>query len=504
MNRRALLRRLGVAGAAGSGVVTGRVAATPESGAESGTGEADESHQTRQSVTAPAGGAPQLRYDAANSGHVPDGSVPTEGVTDRWTFDTGGSLSVQPTVVDGTVYVGNTDGQLYAIDAQSGTERWSRNHDATLDAGVVVSGGIVYLPAGERLLAYSAATGDGQFAVDFDAAVGTPTVADGTLYLRNGSRISAVDATSGDVYWNTDSLIDGRYTEARTDELAVTVADGSVYAVYPDDDYGASVYLYSFPAGESGDASPSWRTEIVEFVDDEPTYDTTVTAVGGTLYAGLWGSDDSATPAGLLAVDPPDGSEIWRYTEIGAVQTYPVATDNTVYAAATDELVAVDPALGTAKWATSLSGAPTSPVLVGETLVFGSADDNVYAYDTDGNERWSFQTGNDVTAPPVAVDGTVYATSTDGLVYALETNDASPTAPDVTGDGNPATDPDGDGLFEDVNGDGSFSVVDVQALFANLDSDAVQDNPELFDFNGDGAVDVTDVQALFAALQEEG
>ena len=504
MNRRALLRRLGVAGAAGPGLVTARGGATPESGAGTGAAEAGESHDTRQSVTAPAGGAPQLRYDAANSGHVPDGSVPTESVTDRWTFDTGGSLSVQPIVVDGTVYVGNTDGQLYAIDAQNGTERWSRSHDATLDAGVVVDGGIVYLPAGNRLLAYSAATGDGQFAVDFDHQVGTPTIADGVLYLRSDGRIYAVDATSGDVYWSTDRVIDeGDYRGARADELAVTVADGSVYAVSPSNDYGSGVYLYSFPAGESADAAPSWRTEVVDYVDD-PVYDTTVTATGGTLYVGLWESDRSRTPAGLLAVDPSDGSEIWRYTEIGNVQTYPVATDNTVYVAATDELVAVDPALGTAKWTTSLSGAPTSPVLVGETLVFGSTDDSVYAYDTDGEELWSFQTGNDVTAPPVAVDGTVYATSTDGVVYALEAADATPTAPDVTGDGNPATDPDGDGLFEDVNGDGSFSVVDVQALFANLDSDAVQDNPELFDFNGDGEVDVTDVQALFAALQEEG
>lgn len=181
-----------------------------------------------------------------------------------------------------------------------------------------------------------------------------------------------------------------------------------------------------------------------------------------------------------------------------------VSSSTDCRAAATDELAAVDPTLGTAKWSTSLSGNPTSPVLIGETLVFGSTDNNVYAYDTDGNELWSFQTGNNVAAPPVAVDGTVYATSTDGLVYALEAADTTPTAPDITGDGNAATDPDGDGLFEDVNGDGSFSVVDVQALFANLDSDAVQDNPELFDFNGDGEVDVTDVQALFAALQEEG
>jgi outer membrane protein assembly factor BamB len=319
-------------------------------------------------VTAPTGGAPQLRYDAANSGYVPDGSVPTESVTDRWTFDTGGSLSVQPIVVDGTVFVGNTNGQLYAINAQNGTERWSRSHDAALNAGVVVAGGIVYVPAGNRLLAYSAATGDGQFARDFNRQIGTPTLADGVLYIRSRGRIYALDATSGDLYWKTDRLFYGRDTEARANELTVTVVDGNVYVLYPRDGYDATVDLYSFPAGESAGGSPSWTTEV-GFADDTTMYDTTVTAAGGTLYVGLWDGGGDFSRAGLLAVDPSDGSEIWRYTDIGAVQTYPVATDDTVYAAATDELAAVDPALGTAKWTTPLSGAPTSPVLVGEIVV---------------------------------------------------------------------------------------------------------------------------------------
>jgi len=59
------------------------------------------------------------------------------------------------------------------------------------------------------------------------------------------------------------------------------------------------------------------------------------------------------------------------------------------------------------------------------------------------------------------------------------------------------TDPDDDGLYEDVNGDGEFNIVDVQALFANLDDETVQNNPDKFDFNQDGEVDVVDVQKLY-------
>lgn len=76
--------------------------------------------------------------------------------------------------------------------------------------------------------------------------------------------------------------------------------------------------------------------------------------------------------------------------------------------------------------------------------------------------------------------------------------DAPPAGPPaVVAGGAPPTDPDGDGQYEDVNGDGSVDVVDVQTLFATLDSDVVRNNPQAFDFDGDGSVSVVDIQALF-------
>ena len=91
----------------------------------------------------------------------------------------------------------------------------------------------------------------------------------------------------------------------------------------------------------------------------------------------------------------------------------------------------------------------------------------------------------------------------DGNNYAISgTNGASIAVTEVTvGDFvNPVTDADSDGEYEDINGDGDFNIVDVQALFANLDDDSIQNNAEKFDFNNDGAVDIVDVQALFFEL----
>jgi outer membrane protein assembly factor BamB len=85
----------------------------------------------------------------------------------------------------------------------------------------------------------------------------------------------------------------------------------------------------------------------------------------------------------------------------------------------------------------------------------------------------------------------------DGLI-GVQPPSRSESLPSVLS--NPVTDPDNDGLYEDINGDGAYSIADIQALFANLNSDAVQQNADIFDFNEDGDVSISDVQALFAQL----
>ena len=60
------------------------------------------------------------------------------------------------------------------------------------------------------------------------------------------------------------------------------------------------------------------------------------------------------------------------------------------------------------------------------------------------------------------------------------------------------TDPDGDGLYEDVNGNGRVDYSDVALFAANINNVA---GNAAFDFNGDGTVDIYDVSTL--ALEVE-
>ena len=86
----------------------------------------------------------------------------------------------------------------------------------------------------------------------------------------------------------------------------------------------------------------------------------------------------------------------------------------------------------------------------------------------------------------------------------LELDPESDDGPGPVGEfENAPTDPDGDGVYEDVTGNGEFTIGDVQAFYANYEDDpSIADNPEAFDFNGVGGVSIGDVQALYSQYQE--
>ncbi|GGK83676.1 hypothetical protein GCM10009067_39780 [Haloarcula sebkhae] len=67
--------------------------------------------------------------------------------------------------------------------------------------------------------------------------------------------------------------------------------------------------------------------------------------------------------------------------------------------------------------------------------------------------------------------------------------------------GHQPTDPDGDGLYEDVNGDGAFNTVDANALSRHLGTTAAGANWSAYDYTGDKRTDGEDVQWLLAATR---
>ncbi len=124
---------------------------TPGEATETPDAEETPDEETNGDAPSPGAldGAPMFRYDAANTGHAPDETGPTESAAATWTFDTGDKVS-SAAVVDGTVYVGSLDGNVYALDAADGTERWTYGADGAVRASPAVVDDAVIVGDAER------------------------------------------------------------------------------------------------------------------------------------------------------------------------------------------------------------------------------------------------------------------------------------------------------------------------------------------------------------------
>jgi hypothetical protein len=170
-----------------------------------------------------------------------------------WRFDTKGrtlnsaefgfdrrSILSSPAVVAGTVYVGSRDAHLYAVDAHSGSLKWSFDYEKENMTWVVSS------PAVVDGVVYSA-TSDGRFVHALQASDGkelwrvtmpsvfwsSPAVSGQVLYVTNQSgALYAVDRVSGKQLWHYQTAAGLQSSPVIADGVAYFGSnDGCVYAV---------------------------------------------------------------------------------------------------------------------------------------------------------------------------------------------------------------------------------------------------------------------------------
>jgi PKD repeat protein len=67
----------------------------------------------------------------------------------------------------------------------------------------------------------------------------------------------------------------------------------------------------------------------------------------------------------------------------------------------------------------------------------------------------------------------------------------------IPGQANPPTDPDHDGLYEDIGGDGAAGYADVVLFFKNIEWISAHEPAGAFDFSGNGAIGFQDIVTLF-------
>jgi PQQ-dependent dehydrogenase (methanol/ethanol family) len=177
-----------------------------------------------------------------------------KSLTPRWLFQhgviDGVSNQTTPVIVDGLMYVTDSRGSVYAVDAADGHLLWTYDVTSLIgggaregyvfrNRGVTYANGVVYTAAGSFLFALDAKTGkpiqgfgkDGQASVildvlrtrypDVKAAISlgywfttAPQVYNGVLYIGStrseshipGGHVLAVDAKTGKVLWHFNTV----------------------------------------------------------------------------------------------------------------------------------------------------------------------------------------------------------------------------------------------------------------------------------------------------------
>jgi outer membrane protein assembly factor BamB len=329
--------------------------------------------------------------------------------TQKWVFDTGGGIFSSPAIGDeGIIYVGSGDDHLYAIQPD-GTQKWRFNTGGNVNQPpAVADDGTIYVGTSDGKVVALNPDGSVQWTfnsgIDNDVTGPMAVAADGTIYASiGGSNLSMVFALhpDGSQYWSFDP-------PATTYGISIG-EDGVV--LFGD---AGGVLTALNPNG-----SKKWDVDVGPGIADVPAF-----AEDGTIYV-----TSGATTDNVTAVNP-DGTIKWQVTVGRISNAVSTGVNGDVYvpmghSATSGALVALNPVDGSEKWRFDVANRVKTTPAVGfdGTIYFGSDTDEFYAISPTGTLRWVFQVGQNIqSSPTIAPDGTVYFGSHDSNFYALRSS----------------------------------------------------------------------------------
>lgn len=121
---------------------------------------------------------------------------------ERWHLSLG-KIVGSASVTDGTVWVADTSGTVYAIDTATGETHWSRSLAGVtkIHSGLAVHGGDVVVPAGtgETSVVLNAATGETRWTSQTGIVTGRPVIGDNWVaFGRTNEGVTVYDRSTGD------------------------------------------------------------------------------------------------------------------------------------------------------------------------------------------------------------------------------------------------------------------------------------------------------------------
>jgi len=315
----------------------------------------------------------------------------------RWKFDGKDGFEATAAIVDGVVYCGCLDGNLYAIDLTTGKERWSC-HVAPIKAPASVHRGAVYVGDGDGVFhCVDAATGKKRWSFETQGEIvsGANFAGDRVLFGSYDETLYCL-AADGKLAWKfkTAGPVNGSPAVVG-DRTFVAGCDSSLHVL--DTSTGKELLAVSLE-GQAG---------------------ATAAVLGERLYVGTMTNQ-------VLAIEWKKGEILWRFEEAHRQKPFyasAAVTDALVVVGSRDRNVyGLDRKTGAQVWSFTTRGrVDSSPVVVGNRAFVGSLDGNLYELGlADGKELNHFALGGAVAGSPAVAEGCLVIGNNERTLYCFD------------------------------------------------------------------------------------
>ena len=347
-----------------------------------------------------------------------------------WTTDIGAGagagerLTSTPIVADGRIFTIDTDSDVSAFDAQTGTLLWrtaltpDEEDDGHIAGGLAYENGRVFAGTGfAQVIALDAATGQIAWRKAVSGPIrSAPTVRGGRVFaVALDNKTHALAAHDGSLLWTHSgspelAMLLGAASPA-VDQGVVVVPYTSGELVALKVNNGRQLWMDSLTSRRRTDA-----TAALAHIRANPVIDRGV--VFAISHSGL-----------MVAIDLRSGTRLWE-KGVGGHQSFWVAGDYLFTLTGNEELVAMERDSGRILWVRSLprwddpdarEGAIvwTGPLLVSDRLIVASSDGAAVAVSPyTGDILGSESMPDGVSVPPIVAGETVYFLSDNATLSA--------------------------------------------------------------------------------------